>query len=58
MKKALITGITGHHEPSASVVPNAGGGKKRDAGRTRECFLNRFEIRKAASGLINAISAN
>jgi glycosyltransferase involved in cell wall biosynthesis len=26
--------------------------------RARECFLNRFEIRKAASGLINAISAN
>jgi len=26
--------------------------------RARECFLNRFEIRKAAAGLINAISAN
>jgi glycosyltransferase involved in cell wall biosynthesis len=26
--------------------------------RARECFLNRFEIRKAASALINAISAN
>jgi glycosyltransferase involved in cell wall biosynthesis len=27
-------------------------------GRARECFLSRFEIRKAASALINAISAN
>jgi glycosyltransferase involved in cell wall biosynthesis len=26
--------------------------------RARECFLNRFEIRKAASALISAISAN
>jgi glycosyltransferase involved in cell wall biosynthesis len=26
--------------------------------RARECFLNRFEIQKAASALINAISAN
>jgi glycosyltransferase involved in cell wall biosynthesis len=39
-----------------SQMPEAEKNAMRE--RARECFLNRFEIRKAASGLINAISAN
>jgi len=39
-----------------SQMPEAEKNAMRE--RARECFLNRFEIRKAASGLIDAVSAN
>jgi glycosyltransferase involved in cell wall biosynthesis len=39
-----------------SQMPEAGKNAMRE--RAKECFLNRFEIQKAASALINALSAN